>query len=142
MIIIANFISLLTYTYDSNIYSMIKEFISLSLVIIFGFVVWGAYEKTQWPIDYTSFPVHYEPIPKVDESYKNHIKQKYFQHAQVITDKAALRYPEDLVVTNDGTIYTGLQDGTIAVVNSTGGISTLYKFNDTNGIYGIIMTKD
>ena len=27
-------------------------------------------------------------------------------------------------------------------INSTGGIETLYKFNNTNGIYGIIITSD
>jgi len=67
---------------------------------------------------------------------------KYFEHAQVITDADLLKYPEDSAVDNNGTIYSGLSDGTLVKINSTGSIETLYKFNNTNGIYGIIITKD
>jgi hypothetical protein len=61
-------------------------------------------------------------LPPLDTTFEKHIIPKYFENAQVITDAEHLKYPEDIAVTNDGTIYTGLADGSIAVINSTGGI--------------------
>lgn len=58
----------------------------------------------------------------MDKTFENYIVPKYFENAQVITDADKLKYPEDIAVTNDGTIFTGLHDGTIAVINSTGSI--------------------
>ena len=30
---------------------MFKDFVVLSLVLVAGFVAWGFYEKSQWPLD-------------------------------------------------------------------------------------------
>lgn len=121
---------------------MIKEFITLFFVLVLGFICWGVYERTQWPIDYSQYSAESVKLPPLDKTFEKHIFPKFFENAQVITDPAFLRYPEDMAVANDGTIYTGLSDGTIAIINSTGSIQTFYKFDNTSGIYGIILTSD
>lgn len=121
---------------------MIKEFITLSFVLILGFITWGVVQRYQWPIDYSQYIADYLDLPPLDTTFEKYIVPKYFEHAQVITDADLLKYPEDIAVDNNGTIYSGLSDGTLVKINSTGSIETLYKFNNTNGIYGIIITKD
>lgn len=81
-------------------------------------------------------------VQPLDKTFENHIIPKYFEHAQVITDDTLLRYPEDIVVANDGTIYTGNKDGVLLTITPAGNISTLYKFNTTDGIFGIVITSD
>jgi hypothetical protein len=34
---------------------MLKDFFILSLVLFGGFIVWGLYEKSKWPIDFNKF---------------------------------------------------------------------------------------
>lgn len=101
---------------------MIKDFIKLSVVIVVGFAIWIGYERSQWTQDYSQYKAEVATLGPLDQTYLSHLTPKLFENAQVITDKEQLRHPEDLVVTNDGTIYTGLRDGRIAVINSTGNI--------------------
>lgn len=53
-----------------------------------------------------------------------------------------MRFPEDISVTNDGTIYTGLLNGTVAVITPAGDSSLFYNFYNIGIIYGIIITSD
>ena len=121
---------------------MIKEFIVLSFVLVLGFVSWGIYEWSKWPIDYSQFQPELLTLGPLDTTYESRIVPKFFEHAQVITNEEFLRFPEDIAVSNDGTIYTGLQNGTVAIITAAGDSSIFYNFNNIGGIYGIIITSD
>lgn len=72
---------------------MIKEFITLSFVLILGFVIWGIYEWSQWPIDYSQFQPELITLGPLDTTFEGHIAPKFFEHAQVITNEDFLRFP-------------------------------------------------
>lgn len=57
---------------------MIKEFVTLSLVLVFGFVCWGIYERSQWPIDYSQYIAESVKLPPFDNTFEKHIIPKYF----------------------------------------------------------------
>lgn len=48
---------------------MIKEFIVLSFVLALGFVTWGVYEWSQWPIDYSQFEPEVLTLPPLDTTF-------------------------------------------------------------------------
>lgn len=43
---------------------------------------------------------------------------------------------------NDGTIYTGLIDGSIVQINSTGHVIPFYRHNTSGRVFGMIATSD
>jgi hypothetical protein len=51
--------------------------------------------------------------------------------------------PEDIGVSSQGIIYTGLIDGSVISVREGSNETTLlYRHNDTGRIYGLILTAD
>jgi hypothetical protein len=108
---------------------MIKEFGTLFFVLLALLVGWSFYEKSTWPIDYTAFAPEAVDIQPLDSSFEQHIIPKYFSDALVINDTVNLRTPEDIAVDNNGTMYSGLDNGVIAKIFSEGEILHLIKLN-------------
>lgn len=88
----------------------------MSLALVLGFAAWIIYERTQWDEDYTRYDAPKLPIYPLDNIFEQHINPKLFKNATIITNDTSLRYPEDLAVSNDGTIYTGLLDGLVVSI--------------------------
>jgi hypothetical protein len=55
-------------------------------------------------------------LPPFNNSYERHVRADYFKEAVVITNDTNLVCPEDIAVSSNGTIYTGLTDGSIVSV--------------------------
>lgn len=72
---------------------MIREFLSLSLVLVLGLIAWSLYERTTWDEDYTRYTIEYPTFPPLDTTFESQIRPKYFADATVITNDTHLRYP-------------------------------------------------
>ena len=122
---------------------MISQFFKLSLALVLCLLGWILYERRLWDEDYTRYSAPSLPIQPLDVSYLNHINPKLFQNATVISNSTHLRFPEDLAVSSDGTIYTGLLDGSVVSVRpGSNETTTVYKDSDSGMILGIILTSD
>ena len=102
---------------SKKLMGLVKYFCLMSLSLVMGLVGWALWEWTQWPLDFSQYVAEPLLLPNYDSSFRDRIDSKYFLNATVIRHEDSLRYPEDIAVTNDGTIYTALHDNTIAVVN-------------------------
>ena len=122
---------------------MIKEFATLSLVLLVGLVSWCAYERTTWDEDYTRYPITIAHVGTLDNTYQQHIDPVYFKQATVITNDTHLRFPEDIAVNSQGVIYTGLCDGSIVTVTpESNNTELVYQGDKTGRVYGLILTED
>jgi hypothetical protein len=72
---------------------MLKELLTLGLVLVFGFIVWGAFEWSRWPIDYGQYQAEAVKLGPLDNTFEQHIIPKYFENAQIITNADSLKYP-------------------------------------------------
>lgn len=122
---------------------MIREFLSLSLVLVLGLIAWSLYERSTWDEDYTRYTIDYPSFPPLDTTFKSQIKSNYFADATVITNETHLCYPEDVAVSSRGIIYTGLMDGSVvAVTPESNRTEVIFKGNGTGRILGLIITSD
>lgn len=72
---------------------MLKEFVTLSLVLVVGFIAWSAVEWARWPIDYGQYQAEAVKLEPLDTTFEQHIIPKYFENAQIITSVDSLKYP-------------------------------------------------
>ena len=55
-------------------------------------------------------------VPTLNDNFDDHFNPKYFKEAKLIKNETHLINPEDLAITKDGLLYTGLFDGSIVAV--------------------------
>jgi len=72
---------------------MIKEFITLSLVLFASFIGWSLYERSRWPVDFTTMTAESIQLGPVDPSFEHQIIPKYFEKAQIITNTTDFKNP-------------------------------------------------
>ena len=122
---------------------MISELCKLSLVLVLGLVVWSVYDHSKWDEDYTRYEAAILDIPALDSSYINHIRPKLFKDAVVISNDTHLNWPEDVAVSSQGVIYTGLLNGqVVSVTPGSNETTSLVHHPESGRIYGIILTSD
>ena len=78
----------------------------------------------------------------LDTSYLDQIDPNLFASAIVYHDETNLKYPEDIAVSDDETIYSGMADGTLVSISKKGELKKLLHHKETGMINGIIITKD
>lgn len=57
---------------------MLKEFLTLSLVLVAGFIAWGVIEWVRWPIDYGQYEAEVVKLGPLDNTFEQHIIPRYF----------------------------------------------------------------
>ena len=69
-----------------------------------------------WDEDYTKYEAMVTDVPTLRDNFDYHFNPKYFKNASLIKNETHLINPEDLAITKDGLLYTGLFDGSIVSV--------------------------
>ena len=124
--------------------SLLADACKLSLVLLLCLGVWIGVERATWPEDYFSlYEAEVHDIPPYNASHEQHFNAKFFANATLISNDTHMCCPEDLAVSSQGIIYTGLIDGSIISVREGSNSTTLlHQHNDTGRIYGLILTSD
>jgi len=60
----------------------------------------------------------------------------------VISNSDLSALPEDVAVSQDGIVYTGLHDGSIVEISQNGETKLLHKNKETGGVFGIILADN
>jgi hypothetical protein len=120
---------------------MIKSVCRFIGPLIIGLFLWAVYDRQQWTEDFSIYEAPFLDFGPIDSSYEDSMNVSLFSSAKIVHD-STLKYPEDIAVSNDGTIYTGLADGRLVSISPSGEKTQMYHNNDTGMIIGIILTKD
>lgn len=122
---------------------MVRQILSLCLAIVLGVIVWSLYQRNTWDQDYTHYTINYPIFQPLDTTFESQINPKYFADATIITNSTHLCYPEDIAVSSQGIIYTGLIDGSVvAVTPKSNRTEVIFKGNQTGRILGLIISRD
>ena len=96
---------------------MLRECCLLLAVPLVCLLGWMGYERTQWDQDYFKYEAQVLDMPPYDNAFESMINPRLFDSAIVLSNSTHLCCPEDLAVSSEGTIYTGLGDGSVVSVS-------------------------
>jgi len=89
---------------------MLRAILLTSVAVL---LIYSVYERAQWEEDYSLYEAPTLSFPPFDIAFEAKINSSTFDNSIVISDNELLAFPEDLAVGRNGTIYTGMNDGSI-----------------------------